>query len=120
MVGKTLYASGRSAFWREPDQTELSFSTIRSSSTPPNIIAPNRPLPIGEDSVNSFAGASNQIVVSGVMESVSACAGAIVSTATAHSEIEIAILVVIASPKSFLQSQDESTARWNPVCPCIL
>src|SRR5579863_3333929 len=44
---------------------ELSFRTMRSSSTPPNIMAPNRPLPMGEEDVKSLAGASNQIVVSG-------------------------------------------------------
>ena len=45
-------------------RSELSLSTIRSSFTPPNIIAPSRPFPIGDDSVKFFAGASNQIVVS--------------------------------------------------------
>src|SRR5260221_1151413 len=45
---------------------------IRSSSTPPNIIAPSRPLPNGDDSVKFFAGASNQIVVSDGMDLFSA------------------------------------------------
>src|SRR6202012_3972772 len=54
----------RSASWREPDQTDVSLRTIRSSSMPPNSIAPNRPLPMGDDSTKLVAGASNQIVVS--------------------------------------------------------
>jgi len=80
--GKTLYASSRSASCREPDQTEFSFSTMRSSSTPPNIIAPSRPFPIGEDEVNSFAGASNQMVVSGdALLGLAALAGALIKSA---------------------------------------
>ena len=51
-------------------------STIRSSSTPPNIIAPSRPFPIGEDSVKFLAGASNQTIVSeGVDWYSCACSG---------------------------------------------
>jgi hypothetical protein len=37
-----------------------SFRTILSFSTPPNTIAPSRPLPIGQDSVKAAAGSSNQ------------------------------------------------------------
>src|SRR5436190_1479156 len=44
---------------------------IRSSSGPPNIMAPSRPLPSGVDSVKLVAGESNQIVVS---EGEEACA----------------------------------------------
>src|SRR5581483_1915833 len=64
------YASGRWATCRKTDQTELSFKTILSSVTPPNIMAPSRPLPSGVDAVKLVAGASNQIVVSGVKDSL--------------------------------------------------
>ena len=39
---------------------------IRSSSTPPKIIAPNRPLPSGKDCSNLVAGAENDSDVEGL------------------------------------------------------
>jgi hypothetical protein len=43
---------------------ELSLRTTRSSFTPPNIIAPKRPFPSGQEERKLVAGASNQITSS--------------------------------------------------------
>lgn len=60
-LSQVLCGIGRSASCGAPGHSELSFSTMRSWAAPPKSIAPNRPLPSGNDSVNSLAGVLNQI-----------------------------------------------------------
>src|ERR1700744_2582263 len=97
---------------------ELSFSTIRSSATPPNIIAPSRPFPIGDDSVKFVAGASNQMVVSGAGILVSAAGSGKVSASRKPAAKELKTVGLhFIKWRLLVQAQDESAARRQCVFP---
>ena len=53
-------ASGLSHSFGCPDQSDSSLSWNRSSGSPPKIIAPSRPLPMGSASTQWLAGAVYQ------------------------------------------------------------
>src|ERR1700744_2938138 len=98
---------------------------MRSSSTPPNIMAPRRPLPMGEDEVKSAAGASNQMVVSGVPAVVPACKSEVADESPA-TRIRLVtrrnVFFIFEQGRTILvllQAQDESTVRGQDVLPFI-
>jgi hypothetical protein len=112
--GKTLCASGRSASWREPDQTELSFKTIFSSFRQPNIKAPSRPLPSGVDSVKFVAAVSNQIVVSAEIED---CAGATQSGSAeriTRADTQAFVLIIPRRFKARVLSYAQTAGNGHP------